>query len=787
MTDNKRKNEKIIIPESLPVLIKNDMVIYPLLILPAAVAEQNFIKLIDDALATPSKMVLVAYTKEQDISKISKESVEEYATVANILKMLRFPDGTVRILLQGIKRARISDLNVIDAKPYFNAKFETIEETDGSSIKEEAMVRNLKTLFKQYVKYSQQIPDEIFQIIDTIQESWKLADFIASNLPVETEIRYEILTLKSPMKRMEILTGIINKEISILEMGEKIKLKVSNEINEDQKKYFLREQMKAIRRELGEDDPKEKEMQELRQRADSKNLPEEAREVLDREIERIDMMNPMMPEYSVSRTYIEWILDLPWGDYSDDKLDIKRAEKVLNEDHYDLEKVKTRILEYLAVRKLKSDSKGPILCFVGPPGVGKTSLGKSIARALGRNFIRISLGGIRDEAEIRGHRRTYVGALPGRIIQEMKKAKSGNPVFMLDEIDKIGMDFRGDPASALLEVLDPEQNDSFADHYLEIEYDLSQVMFITTANVLYSIPGPLLDRMEVIDLPGYTIEDKLYIAKRYLVPRQIEENGLKKSMVKFNDPAIREVIDGYTREAGVRNLERTIGNICRKIAKDIVSGKKKKYSITDKNVSKFLGKRKFLSDKAEKKAGVGIATGMAWTPMGGVILFVEAILMPGKGNFMLTGQLGDVMKESARAALSYIKANHKKYNIELEKFDKNDIHIHLPEGAIPKDGPSAGITMALAIVSALSGTPIRNDIAMTGEISLRGKVLPIGGVKEKVIGAKLAGINEIILPAENRRDLDDIPAKTKKGMKFHFVKTLDNVLKLALTETGRKK
>ncbi len=570
-------------------------------------------------------------------------------------------------------------------------------------------------------------------------------------------------------------------------MGEKIKLKVSSEINDDQKKYFLREQLKAIKKELGEDDPKDKEMQELRERADKKNLPEEAKEILDREIERIDMMNPMMPEYSVSRTYIEWILDLPWNEHTEDNLDINRAEKILNEDHYDLEKVKTRILEYLAVRKLKSDSKGPILCFVGPPGVGKTSLGKSIARALGRNFIRISLGGIRDEAEIRGHRRTYVGALPGRIIQEMKKAKSENPVFMLDEIDKIGMDFRGDPASALLEVLDPEQNDTFADHYLEIPFDLSQVMFITTANVLYSIPTPLLDRMEVIDLPGYTIEEKRFIAKRYLVPRQIEENGLKKTMISFKDDGINEIIDGYTREAGVRNLERTIGNICRKVAKDIVAGKKKKYSVTHRTVSTFLGKRKFLSDKAEKRAGVGVATGMAWTPMGGVILFVEALLMPGKGNFMLTGQLGDVMKESARAALSYIKSNHKKYGIELGKFEKNDIHIHLPESAIPKDGPSAGITMAIAIVSAFSGKPIRNDIAMTGEISLRGKVLPIGGVKEKVIGAKLAGINEIIMPFENKRDLDDIPPKTKKGMKFHFVKTLDNVLKIALMENGRKK
>ncbi len=777
--------KNIDIPEQLPVLPRNNLIIYPNLILPDAIKEEKFIKLIDDSLSTESKMILLGYTKNPKIEKVKINEIEEYGVATNILKMLRFPDGSVRVLFQGIKRAKIKKF-VNTKKSYPIAKVELIDEVITNSVKEEAMARNLRELFLKFLKHSQQLPEEVLQVLETIKEPWKLADFVCSNIPVDLDVKYKVLTTTDPYKRMEIVAHYLNKEITILEVGEKIKSQVSSEINEDQRKYFLREQLKAIRRELGEDDPKEKEIKELEEKAKQKQLSEEAKEVVEHEIERLSIMNPMMPEYNITRTYVEWILDLPWDNLSEDNLDIKRAEKILNEDHYDLEKVKTRIIEFLAVKKLKNNSKGPILCFVGPPGVGKTSLGKSIARAMGRKFVRISLGGIRDEAEIRGHRRTYVGALPGRIIQELKKAKTNNPIFMLDEIDKIGVDFRGDPASALLEVLDPEQNDTFTDHYLEIPYDLSKVMFITTANVLYTIPAPLLDRMEIIELPGYTIEDKLFIAKRYLIPRQLKENGLSQSIVRFTDKGIREIIDGYTREAGVRNLERTIGNICRKIAKEIVGGKKRKYNITEKNVNKFLGKRKFLSDKAEKKANVGIATGMAWTPMGGLILFVEAIKMPGTGKFILTGQLGDVMKESARAALSYIKANHKKFKIHLDDFEKYDIHIHIPEGAIPKDGPSAGITMATAIVSVLSGIPVRNDLAMTGEISLRGKVLPIGGVKEKVIGAKLAGINNIILPYQNKRDLDDIPKTTKKGMKFYFVKTLDHVLRLALLKEEEK-
>lgn len=780
-------NDKTInIPKILPVLPRNDTIVYPLLILPIAVTESKYIKLIDDVLSS-EKMVFIGFTQHQDMENVEDKHISQYGTVANILKMLRFPDGSIRVLVQGLKRGRISRFRA-SGKNYSLAEIETIDEKRTETIKEEAMARNLQEMFKRYVKYSQQLPDEVFSLLKTIEEPWKLADFIASNLNIEIEKRYEILTLTEPMKRMQMIHELLSKEISILEVGEKIKSAVSTEINEDQKKYFLREQLKAIRKELGEDDPKSKDIEELRVKAAEKVLSEEAIDVLDAQLERLEMMNPMMPEYNVVRNYVDWILDLPWLNYSQDNMDIKRAARILNEDHYDLEKVKTRILEYLAVKKLKNDSKGPILCFVGPPGVGKTSLGKSIARALGRKFVRISLGGIHDEAEIRGHRRTYVGALPGRIIQELKKSDYSNTVFMLDEIDKVGNDFRGDPSSALLEVLDPEQNDTFTDHYLEIPYDLSKIMFITTANVLYTIPPALRDRMEVIEIPGYTIEDKLHIAVNYLVPRQIIENGLTKSRIKFKNDGLREIIDGYTREAGVRNLERTIGNICRKVAKKIVMNRSSSsYTISKRNVSKYLGKRKFLADRAESKARIGIATGMAWTPMGGEILFVEAIKMPGKGNLILTGQLGEVMKESAKAAMSYIKANYKKFGIDIKVFEKYDIHIHIPEGAIPKDGPSAGITLATAIVSVMSGKEIRHDIAMTGEISLRGKVLPVGGVKEKVIGAKLAGINEILLPRQNRRDLDDIPKNTKKGTKFHFVGTLDNVLDIALIENKRRK
>ncbi|PIP14481.1 MAG: endopeptidase La [bacterium (Candidatus Stahlbacteria) CG23_combo_of_CG06-09_8_20_14_all_34_7] len=781
----KKNEEQFGLSDTLSVLAKNDVIVYPLLILPVAVMDQNSIKLIDDALAG-SKIIFVGFTKSTDLSTLKKENIENYGVAANIMKMLRFPDGSIRILIQGIKRAKIEEFIDSD-KPYPIAKIKYIEESEVKGLREEALTRNLKESFRQYIKLSQQFPDEIFQILDNIEDGWKLADFIASNLPIDIDLRYEILSTKNVIKRMERMNEIMQKEISILELRQKIKLKVTNEINEDQKKFFLREQLRAIKKELGEDDPKDKEIKEIKEKVEKKNMPLQAKEIFDKEVEKLEMMNPMMPDYNVSRTYIDWILDLPWSLRSDDNLDIKRAEKILNDDHYDLEKVKKRILEYLAVKKLKNDSKGPILCFVGPPGVGKTSLGKSIARALGRNFVRISLGGMHDEAEIRGHRRTYVSAMPGRILQEIKKAKTSNPVFMLDEIDKIGSDFRGDPASALLEALDPQQNDTFQDHYLDMPYDLSQVMFITTANILYTIPPALLDRMEIISLPGYTIDEKMLIAKKYLIPRQIEENGINVKHIQFTDDGLKEIIDGYTREAGVRNIERTIGDVCRKVARDIAENKNISLKVTKQKVVSLLGKRRFLSDVAEKKADVGIATGMAWTPNGGEILFVEAIKMPGKGNLILTGQLGDVMKESAKAALSYIKANYKKFKINIEDFKKYDLHIHLPEGAIPKDGPSAGITLATAIVSVLSGIPIRNDISMTGEITLRGKILPVGGVKEKVIGAKIAGIMNIIMPKFNGRDLDDIPATTKKGMKFYFVNKFDEVLDIALVRKLKKR
>jgi ATP-dependent Lon protease len=624
------------------------------------------------------------------------------------------------------------------------------------------------------------LPAELAIMAMNLDDPGVLADLIASTLNIPLEDKQAILETLEVKERLAKVNVLLNKELSVMELGSKIQSEVREGIDKTQREYFLREQLKAIQKELGEKDERTVEIEELRQRLIQAKLPPEAMKEAERELDRLAKMPPAAAEYTVARTYLDWLIDLPWAVSTEDNLDISQAQKVLDEDHYDLEKVKKRILEYLAVRKLKADMKGPILCFVGPPGTGKTSLGKSIARALGRKFIRMSLGGVRDEAEIRGHRRTYVGALPGRIIQGIRKAGSNNPVFMLDEIDKLGMDFRGDPSSALLEVLDPEQNYSFSDHYLEVPFDLSKVMFITTANILDPIPPALRDRMEVLDLPGYTEEEKLGIAKDFLVPKQIEAHGLSKENIKFEDQALRRIALEYTREAGVRNMEREIANICRGVARKVAEGQKGLTVVEAESVPSFLGPAKFFSEVAERTSEPGVATGLAWTPTGGDILFIEATRMKGRKGFNLTGQLGEVMKESAQAALSYVRAKAKTLKIPENFFDSSDIHIHVPAGAIPKDGPSAGVTIFTAITSLLTGRPVRNDVAMTGEITLRGLVLAVGGIKEKILAARRAGITTVILPKRNEKDLQEVPEQVKKDMKFHFVQRMDEVIRIAL-------
>ncbi|MCJ7813518.1 endopeptidase La, partial [bacterium] len=666
-----------------------------------------------------------------------------------------------------------------------NLSVRVIPEDTSHSVKIEALVREVTELFQQIVTISPFLPDELGTAITNVDNPGRLTDLITSNLNIDISERQAILETLDVENRLIKLLIYLNKELELLKLGSKIQSEVKSKIEEGQKEYFLREQMKAIQKELGEKDERTAEVEELKKRIEEAGMPQEAKEQAEKELDRLAKMPPQAAEYTVSRTYLDWLVGLPWNKSTEDTLDIVKAKEILDEDHYNLADVKDRILEFLAVRKLKSSSKGPILCLVGPPGVGKTSLGRSIARAMGRKFIRYSLGGMRDEAEIRGHRRTYIGSLPGRIIQGIKRTGSNNPVFMLDEIDKVGMDFRGDPASALLEVLDPEQNYSFSDYYLEVSFDLSKVMFITTANVLETIPKPLMDRMEVLRLPGYIDAEKIEIAKRYLILRQKNENGLKKEEIRFERSVIRKIIAEYTREAGVRNLEREIGTCCRKVARMIAEGKEKKMKITPENLSTFLGPQKFFSEVAQRKDEVGVATGLAWTPVGGVILFVEATAMPGSKELVLTGQLGDVMKESAQAALSFIRSHAKGLDIQEDFFQNKDIHIHIPEGATPKDGPSAGVTLATALVSLLTGKSVKHDIAMTGEITLRGKVLPVGGIKEKVLAARRSGIRRVILPRLNEKDLDEIPDNVREKMTFYLVEWLHEVFNLTLKENRK--
>ena len=765
------------IPRDLPILPLRGTVLFPHVILPILVGQEKSIRLVDEVVVG-NRMIGVVALKEQEAQDPRPDDLFPLGTAAVIAKMLKLPDGTISIMVQGLERIRLGQMT--QTEPYYRAAVVPLPDHEVRDQEVEALVLNLRRLFQEAVDLSPNLPAELAIMALNIDEGGMLADMIASNLNLSMEEKQEVLEITEIKPRLRRVTELLTRQLESLELSHQIQDQVKAGMDKSQREYYLREQLKAIQQELGEGDERTQEAEELRRRINETPLPDEVREVALRELGRFARMPPAAAEYSVVRTYLEWLLDLPWLKGTEDRLDIAAAEQILSQDHYNLEKVKKRILEYLAVRKLKKDMKGPILCFVGPPGVGKTSLGHSIAAALGRKFIRISLGGIRDEAEIRGHRRTYVGALPGRIIQSIRKAGSNNPVFMLDEVDKIGADFRGDPSSALLEVLDPEQNTTFSDHYLELPFDLSRVMFIATANILDPIPAALRDRMEVLELPGYTASEKLHIARRYLIPKQLEAHGLTAAQLTVTDDAVHEIISSYTREAGVRNLEREIATICRAVAKQVSEGRTDPVTITAEGLRPLLGPVKFFSEVAERTAQPGVATGLAWTPAGGEIIFVEATKMPGKGNLILTGHLGEVMKESAQAALSTIRSRSRELDLAEDFFLKQDIHIHVPAAAIPKDGPSAGITMYTALLSLVTGRPVQSEVGMTGEITLRGQVLPVGGIKEKALAAKRAGLKAIVLPERNANDLEDTPDEVRQGIEFRFIKTVDQVPEMAL-------
>lgn len=791
MTDINKGNavnekEQIDIPDVLPVLPVRDIIIFPYMILPLFVGRDVSIRAIDHALNT-NRVILVLSQKDMSIEIPKPDDLYTVGTICIIMRMLKLPDGRVKILVQGLSKARVSKF--VQQEPFFTAEVQKIieERPLEITIEHEALIRSVKEQIDKAISLGKTILPDVMVVIESIDDPGRLSDIIASNIGLKTEQAQEILEMSDPIERLKKISEILTREIQLLTIQQKIQTEARGEIDKTQREYFLREQLKAIQKELGDIDDRAEEVREFKKKIEDAKMPEKVFKEAEKQLRRLEKMHPDSAEAGTIRAYLEWLAELPWSKSTNDQLDIKAAEKVLNADHYNLEKVKERILEYLSVRKLKEKMKGPILCFIGPPGVGKTSLGRSIAKALGREFVRMSLGGVRDEAEIRGHRRTYVGALPGRIIQGIKQAGTNNPVFMLDEIDKIGMDFRGDPSSALLEVLDPEQNNSFMDHYLAVPFDLSNVMFITTGNLADTIPGPLKDRMEILYLSGYTEEEKLQIAKKYLIPRQLEEHGITDKILKISESAVRQIISHYTREAGVRNLEREIANLCRKVAKAVAEGKTKKFNITSNNIYKYLGAPKYLPEEEMKKNEVGVATGLAWTEAGGDVMYVEATIMKGRGGLTLTGQLGDVMKESAHAALSYVRSKAKELGISVDIFSKSDIHIHVPAGAIPKDGPSAGITMATAIASAVTSRPVRKDIAMTGEVTLRGRVLPVGGLKEKTLAAKRMGINTVIIPHRNKKDLEELPKYVKEGMRFITVETMAEVLKVALIKAKADK
>jgi ATP-dependent Lon protease len=767
------------IPEIMPMLPVRDIVVFPYMILPLFVGREPSIKAVEEALSK-NRLIFLASQKELTEENPNPESIYETGTIAMIMRMRKLNDGRVKILIQGVAKGRVEAYT--QTSPSFCVKVKKIEEPLNTtpSIEVEAMIRNVKEHLEKIISLGKLLSPDILMVLDDVGDPGRLADLVASNLGLKVQEAQAILETVDHKDRLKRVNELLVKELELLAMQARIRSQAKDEMSRSQKEYFLREQIRAIKSELGEQDSKSEEIDELREKLEACGMPETIEKEAMKQLSRLERMHPDASEATMVRTYLDWLVDLPWSKQTEDNYDLARAKEILDEDHFDLRKIKDRILEYLAVRKLKPKMKGPILCFVGPPGVGKTSLGKSIARSMSRQFVRISLGGVKDEAEIRGHRRTYVGAMPGRIVQGLKQAGTNNPIFVLDEIDKLGSDFRGDPSSAMLEVLDPEQNSSFRDHYINLDFDLSNVMFLATANVLDTIPQALRDRMEIIQLSGYSEEEKLTIARKYLVRKQIDENGISEKNIEFKDDGLKKIIGAYTREAGLRNLEREIGSVCRKVAREVAQGNDEKWIITSKTVEKLLGPPKYLREDELDKNEVGVATGLAWTQVGGEILYIEASKSKGKGGLTLTGQLGDVMKESASAALSYLRAHASELGIDEAVFSENDIHIHLPAGAIPKDGPSAGITLATALVSLLTDNPIRKDVAMTGEVTLLGKVLPIGGLKEKSLAAMRQGVKDVIIPFRNLKDLEEIPEEFRKKLNFIPVKTLAEVLAVAL-------
>ncbi len=782
------------LPGALPVLPLRDMVTYPDTLTPLAVGQERSMRLINDVLSGERMLVMVA-SRDAELEEPAPDDLHAVGVAGVVARMLKVPDGTIRILVQGMERVRIVDY--VAEEPYLVARIEPMPDELAESPELEALTRNVQRTFSGIIEQIPYLPEELQLAVANIEEPSALAHLIAGSLRIPSAEKQELLEEVDVGRRLRRLSEILARELEVIQLGSEIQSQVESEIGKGQREYYLREQLKAIQAELGEADDHQAEVNELRERVEAANLPEHARKQADRELGRLERLPPAAAEHGVIRTYVEWLVDLPWEARTDDNLDIRHARDVLDADHYDLEKVKDRILEYLSVRTLKEQrpaasasrpgaarmDQGPILCFVGPPGVGKTSLGKSIARALGRKFERISVGGVRDEAEIRGHRRTYIGAMPGTIVRALRDAGSRNPVFIVDEIDKMGADFRGDPSSAMLEVLDPAQNDSFRDHYLDVPFDLSEVMFITTANTLDTIPGALQDRMEVIQLAGYTLEEKLHIAKRYLVPRQIEANGLRRGQISFTDAGLRAIVDEYTREAGVRNLEREIGSVCRKVARQVAERKLKgKASISAKRARELLGRRRYFAEVRRRTRNPGVATGLAWTPVGGEVLFVEASAMSGSGRLLITGQLGDVMKESAQAALSWVRGHAEKVAPGLAEdwFAEHDVHVHVPAGAVPKDGPSAGVAMTVALSSLVSGRPVHADLAMTGEVTLTGQVLPIGGLKAKALAAQRAGIKRVLVPGRNEGDVGEIPKHELGELEFIYVDRVEKALEAAL-------
>jgi len=767
------------LPDEIPVLPMEDNVVFPAMVLPAHAKEKARLELVEQ-IVLGNKLFLALTVRDKDRDSSDPDSLYRFGTTCVILQMLRMPDGSVRFVAQGLQRSRVEEFSQL--QPFMRAKVTHLEDEPSEDVETSALALNLRNQFSRMVDLLPNVGDEMKLVISNIDDVGRLADLVCSNLSISVEEKQRVLETLNVRDRLRLATSLLAREMEFLEVAQKIQSQARSEIDKGQREYYLRQQLKAIQQELGEGEGASAEVADLRKRLEAKDLPEETRQEAQRQLGRLEIMSPASPEQTMVRTYLDWILDLPWNESTPDRLDLEAARRVLEEDHYGLEKIKERILEFLAVRKLREEMKGSILCFVGPPGTGKTSIGKSIARAMERKYVRISLGGVRDEAEIRGHRRTYIGALPGRVILGLKKAGSNNPVFMLDEVDKLGADFRGDPASGLLEVLDPEQNFSFTDHYLDLPFDLSRIFFICTANILDTIPPALRDRMEVLEFPGYTQEEKVEIGKRYLVPQQLEAHGLKGDQLAFSDDALLRIIVEYTREAGVRNLERQMASVCRKVAKDIATGAKQSETAAEETIPDLLGPPQFIPEAAERVSEPGVATGLAWTPTGGSVIFVESTRTPGDGKLLLTGQLGDVMKESAQAALTYTRSHAEALGVDADMFRKSDFHIHVPAGAIPKDGPSAGVTMGIALISLCTDRPVRHDVAMTGEITLRGKVLPVGGVKEKVLAATRVGVSTVIMPKQNEKDLADIPPYAKEKLNLVLADKMDDIIPIALKD-----